>query len=267
MATATAPKASTGTTAASSARACCLPRGAAEPAIANPASPVAASAAPLPPAGADRPIALPGGPFWMGSDRGEGPPADGEGPRRQVVLSPFRIAATVVTNAGFAAFVRATHYVTDAERLGRSFVFHLQLDPKAREAAIVPAGLPWWRIVDHACWQRPEGPGSQVHARPDHPVVHVSWNDAQAYCAWAQGSLPTEAQWEYAARGGLQDARLPWGDEVLGPDGEPRCNIWRGRFPDQPEPGWQPAPMRADAFETNPFGLYNACGNVWEWCA
>ena len=211
-------------------------------------------------------IALPGGAFTMGTDSTEGFPADGEGPSRRVTLRPFGIAPRVVTHSDFAAFVRATHYVTEAERFGSSFVFHLQLPAALRDASPAPAGLPWWRVVEHACWQRPEGPGSQVHTRPDHPVVHVSWNDAQAYCAWAGVRLPTEAEWEYAARGGLEGARCAWGD-ALEPDGEAPCNIWRGRFPDAPADGWQPAPVAADAFAPNGFGLYNACGNVWQWCA
>ena len=211
-------------------------------------------------------IALAGGTFTMGTDSPEGFAADGEGPSRRVTLRPFRVAPTAVTNRSFAAFVRATRYITEAERLGSSFVFHLQLPRALRETSPAPAGLPWWRAVDHACWQRPEGPGSQVHARPDHPVVHVSWNDAMAYCAWADARLPTEAEWECAARGGLEGARYAWGDEKM-PQGQAQCNIWQGHFPDGPAHDWQPGPMRVDAFAPNGFGLYNCCGNVWEWCA
>lgn len=242
---------------------CCTPERAAE---AGPALPVMAARA----AGTVEPdaelIALPGGAFTMGTDSTEGFAADGEGPSRRVTLRPFRIAPTVVTQRAFAAFVRATHYVTEAERFGSSFVFHLQLPPALREASPAPAGLPWWRVVAHACWQRPEGPGSHVHARPDHPVVHVSWNDTLAYCAWAGVRLPTEAEWEYAARGGIDGARYAWGDE-RDPGGRLQCNIWQGGFPDAPASGWQPGPVPAAAFEPNGFGLYNACGNVWEWCA
>ena len=156
---------------------------------------------------------------------------------------------------------------TDAERSGSSFVFYLQVPEAARRAARqVASGLPWWLPVDHACWQRPEGPGSHVHARPEHPVVHVSWNDAHAYCAWAGARLPTEAEWEFAARGGREGARFPWGDE-LDRDGVPRCNVWRGGFPNAPAAGWVPGPVAADALEANGFGLRNMCGNVWEWCA
>ncbi|VWX57818.1 Formylglycine-generating enzyme [Burkholderiales bacterium 8X] len=204
--------------------------------------------------------------FIMGSDAPDGFAADGEGPPRRVQLGAFRIAAAPVSNRAFAEFVRSTRYVTDAERLGSSFVFHLQLAEAARNASPAPPGLPWWRVVEGACWQRPEGPGSQIHGRPDHPVVHVSWNDATAYCDWAGGRLPSEAEWEYAARGGLEGRRYAWGDEapLAGP---PRCNIWRGRFPDEPAPGWQPGPVPAGAFAANGFGLHDVCGNVWEWCA
>jgi sulfatase modifying factor 1 len=224
------------------------------------------------PAGASRPIAaplvaLPGGSFRMGSDSAEGYPEDGEGPSREVRLRPFSIAATAVTNAEFAAFVRATRYVTEAEAAGSSFVFWLQLDASARERVRrVSPTLPWWLEVDGACWQRPQGPGSSIEARADHPVVHVSWNDASAYCAWAGVRLPTEAQWEYAARGGLEGARFPWGDD-FGHEGEGLCNTWRGDFPRHPRAPWQPDTMPVASHAPNGWGLYNMAGNVWEWCA
>lgn len=211
-------------------------------------------------------MTLAGGAFTMGTDGPDAVPGDGEGPARRVRVDSFAVAATTVTNRAFAAFVRATRYVTDAERFGWSFVFYLQVPEGARRTARqAAAGLPWWLPVEYACWQRPEGPGSHVHARPDHPVVHVSWNDAQSYCGWAGVRLPTEAEWEYAARGGLEGTRFPWGDELMR-DGAPRCNVWQGDFPDRPAPGWTPGPMRADAGAPNGFGLFNVCGNVWEWC-
>ena len=204
----------------------------------------------------------------MGADSDEAVAADGEGPSRRVELSPFSIAATAVTNRKFGEFVRATRYVSDAERAGSSFVFYLQLPELERShRQQVAAGLAWWVLVEGACWQRPEGPGSHIHARPEHPVVHVSWHDARAYCDWAGVRLPTEAEWECAARGGLESKRFAWGDGLVGADGAPRCNVWRGAFPNQPDDGWVPGPVAVDANEPNGFGLYNACGNVWEWCA
>jgi formylglycine-generating enzyme required for sulfatase activity len=212
--------------------------------------------------------AIPAGTFTMGNDGPDAVPGDGEGPTRRVTLEACAIGAATVTNAEFAAFVRATRHVTDAERLGSSFVFYLQLPALERAAATrVVAGLPWWLPVEHASWQRPEGPGSHVRERMAHPVVHVSWNDAMAYGAWAGARLPSEAEWERAARGGLEGRRFAWGDELFDADGAPRANVFRGRFPDAPSPGWQPAPVEAGAGAPNGFGLYNVCGNVWEWCA
>ena len=200
----------------------------------------------------------------MGAPLLEGFPADGEGPPREVRVSAFRMAATTVSNAQFSEFVRATGFITQAEAGGSSFVFYLQV-PRALRNSIRqhPGGLPWWLDVRDACWQRPEGPGSNVRDRPDHPVVHVSWDDAQAYCRWAGVALPTEAQWEYAARGGLHAKRYPWGDLK---SAAPPCNIWRGAFPHEPAAGWRPGTVSPKADPPNDFGLYAASGNVWEWC-
>ena len=212
-------------------------------------------------------IDIGGGDFLMGSDSGEGYRADGEGPQRRITLDPYSIAPCAVTNAEFDEFVRDTGYVTDAERLGWSFVFyqHLAEDKRKLVKGVSSEGR-WWLAVKGAGWSRPEGLESHIDRRMDHPVVHVSWHDAEAYCRWAGARLPTEAQWECAARGGMEGRTYPWGDELL-PDGEHRCNIWQGTFPtkDLSEDGFSgTAPV--NAFQPNGYGLYNMVGNVWEWC-
>jgi formylglycine-generating enzyme len=213
-------------------------------------------------------VRLPGGTFLMGTEDEEGFPSDGEGPIRSVTVNPFSISPYTVTNAQFMSFVEATDYVTDAERYGWSFVFHLLATPAAAgKVTQVAQGTPWWWNVEGASWRRPEGPDSTMEDRPDHPVVHISWNDARAYCKWSGTRLLTEAEWEYAARGGLVQKKYPWGD-LLKPSGMHMCNIFQGKFPEKNNAGdgyIGTAPVHA--FPPNRYGLYQMAGNVWEWCA
>ncbi|WP_039939627.1 formylglycine-generating enzyme family protein [Streptomyces himastatinicus] len=212
-------------------------------------------------------IRIPGGTFLMGSDDPDANPDDGEGPVRAVTVAPFAIDAHCVTNERFAAFVEATGYRTEAERFGWSYVFATFASGELRRISARPKSTPWWCGVQGAYWAAPEGPGSDLSGRSDHPVVHVSWTDASAFCQWEGSRLPTEPEWEYAARGGLEGKRFPWGDELT-PGGEHRCNIWQGRFPSHntAEDGYL-GTAPATAYQPNGYGLYNVAGNVWEWCA
>jgi formylglycine-generating enzyme required for sulfatase activity len=208
-----------------------------------------------------------GGSFLMGTEDPDGFPQDREGPIREIDLPPFWIDPVAVTNARFAEFVDTTGHRTDAEKAGWSFVFGAFL-PDNFEPTRGIANAPWWRQVFGADWRHPEGPDTGLgEERLEHPVVHVSWNDAKAFAAWAGGRLPHEAEWEMAARGGLEQARFPWGDE-LEPGGRHAMNVWQGTFPSRNtgEDGWLgTAPV--DAYEPNGHGMLNMSGNVWEWCA
>ena len=209
--------------------------------------------------------------FSMGDEFSDGYPPDGEVPLHKVSLDAFSIDATTVTNRDFADFVADTDFKTDAERFGNSLVFHASFDGDAADVIGAVPQTPWWLVVRHACWRHPQGKQSIVDGLQDHPVVHVSWNDALAYCEWANRSLPTEAQWEAAARGGMRGFRFPWGNEltpVVNGREAHQANVWQGRFPtsNTAEDGFEAtAPVRT--YFPNPYGLWQMIGNVWEWCA
>jgi len=216
-------------------------------------------------------ILLDGGNFLMGSADARAYPEDGEGPVRPVNVSPFWISPTAVSNANFAAFVAATGYRTQAERFGWSFVFGGLLPDDFPPTRGVQSA-PWWRRVEGANWRHPAGPQSDVDDRGDHPVVHVSWHDAHAYCAWAGLRLPTEAEWEYAARAGSSQ-QFTWGnfDEMACPHANTFDQTGRSSFPSW---NWS-VPCDDGAAQTavvgsyppNAWGLHDVVGNVWEWVA
>jgi formylglycine-generating enzyme required for sulfatase activity len=222
-------------------------------------------------AGPDGMVWIPGGTFRMGSDHHY----PEEAPAHPVTVGGFWIDPRPVTNAEFARFVRATRYVTVAERPADPARY-----PGARPELLAPAssvfrspGRPvpltdpyqWWTYVPGADWRHPDGPGSSVKRKPDHPVVHVAWDDVTAYADWAGRQLPTEAEWEYAARGGLDGAEFAWGDE-LNPGGRWMANTWQGDFPlhNTTEDGYAgTAPV--GRYPANGYGLWDMIGNVWEW--
>ena len=217
---------------------------------------------------------VPGGTFWMGCENCGLPDAL---PVHLVAVDGFWMDKTPVTNAEFRRFVSATGYVTVAER---------PLDPKdypgvprdklvPGSAVFVPTSAPvpldnplqWWRYTPGANWKHPEGPSSSLRERADHPVVHVAFEDVAAYAKWTKKRLPTEAEFEFAARGGLDRHRYPWGNELT-PAGKAAANTWQGRFParDRGEDGYL-GTSPVTAFPPNGFGLYDMGGNVWQWCS
>jgi formylglycine-generating enzyme required for sulfatase activity len=217
---------------------------------------------------------IPGGSFWMGSDDSQMPDAR---PVHRVRVDGFWMGRTEVTNAQFARFVAATGYRTVAERPPDPKDF-----PGAPAESLVPGSIlfdppegdvplddayRWWRYVPGADWRHPEGPGSSIEGKDDHPVVHVCYEDAAAYAQWAGERLPTEAEWEFAARGGLDRQTYVWGDE-LNPGGRWLVNNWQGRFPGEntAEDGF-PGIAPVGSFPPNGYGLLDMAGNVWEWCA
>jgi Uncharacterized conserved protein len=231
-------------------------------------TPASGSAPPFPVVGPHNveQVVIPAGTFVMGDSSGDRNPADGEVPQHPITLESFSIDATSVTNDDFARFVDATGYQTEAETFGFSAVFHLALQAPGEDVMGSASGTPWWLGVKGADWRHPGGRDSSLEGLGDHPVVHISWNDAVAYCEWAGRRLPTEAEWEYAARGGLDQKKYPWGDEEVD-EGGWRANIWQGSFPRENtrEDGFlTTAPVRT--FEPNGYGLWQTVGNVWEWC-
>lgn len=210
---------------------------------------------------APRARAIPGGTAIRGTDD---PliPSDGESPARKVHLTPFRMSPHTVTVREFAEFVNATGYVTQAERRGRSFVFQGQLAENAMDHGGL-IGTDWWRDVAGACWKNPRGARRPDKGDPSLPVVHVSLTDARAYAASVGGRLPSEAEWEHAARGGQGDVRYPWGNDDPEEGGGARCKIWKGAFPTARAKTI--GPDSALSFASNAYGLFNMVGNVWEW--
>ncbi|XP_014893091.1 formylglycine-generating enzyme [Poecilia latipinna] len=210
-------------------------------------------------------VFIPGGEFLMGTDD-PGIPQDGEAPQRPVYVDSFYMDVLEVTTQQFQSFIKATGYVTEAEKFGDSFVFEGILSESVKsQITQAVAAAPWWLPVKGANWNHPEGQDSNITDRLDHPVVHVSWADAVAFCSWANKRLPTEAEWEYACRGGLRDRLYPWGNK-LNPKGQHYANLWQGDFPvhNSGEDGYvKTSPVMS--FPANSFGLHDMVGNVWEW--
>ncbi len=205
-------------------------------------------------------VQIPGGRALVGTNTPVFP-VDGEAPLRQVEVAPYKMSSTTVTNDQFKKFVAATGYKTESEKLGWSFVYRGAVVDKSIIKDVV-ADLPWWCQIEDANWKAPKGPGSSIHNIGDYPVVQVSWDDAAEYANWIGGKLPSEAEWEHAARGGLGDVLYPWGD-ANPTEEDHRCHFGLVSLPnlDPLEVG----PISAHKYKPNGYGLFNMVGNVWEW--
>lgn len=204
----------------------------------------------------------------IGNAHNNGIPKDNEGPAIMLQFSEFYMSETTVTNEHFVKFVEATGYVTEAEQVQSSLVFRGLLNIHDLEEGVdyYRTSMPWWIEVRGSNWKKPEGENSTIEDRLDHPVVHITWNDAKAYCEWVGGRLPTEVEWEVAARGGQKGLIYPWGNSLV-VDGSYFANTWQGNFPLQNEAldgyiGTAPS----TEFFVNEYGLHQMIGNVWEWC-
>ncbi|KAM4702445.1 inactive C-alpha-formylglycine-generating enzyme 2 [Discoglossus pictus] len=211
---------------------------------------------------ADSMVQLAGGKFQMGTNVPD--IKDGEGPAKQVTVKPFAVDKYPVTNKDFREFVRAKKYKTEAEVFGWSFVFEDFVSEELKKKVTQKLeSAPWWLPIERAFWRQPVGPGSGIKEKLDYPVLQVSWNDAQAFCSWLRKRLPTEEEWEFAARGGLKEKVFPWGNKFQ-PN---RSNLWQGTFPgtDTAEDGYHGASPVTAFPAQNDYGLYDILGNTWEW--